>query len=454
MSRLLLPLLLVVVALALPVLSLPQSYPPPAGTTIEPARVNPPFWQDNVACNVDSRIPRYAAHYNLNALGLNTSIIYRLAEADVTGPMNDAVVAAFLSHWPDVNITTYRYGSGSVGLCLAGKQTTNPANNHPYCDMAVVSREIAPVQTSSTELANFISKLGYQPMEVPVNSGSYNALGFEDAMIFYVNGANPLKHITLAQLDAIISTTRNRGYPHPILTWDQLGVRDPEFHGQPIKVYGSTVGNGFDVFINRVVMQNGTWNTANLNQSSTVFPIGSLVTADKFGLGFSGVSYINQTGITVNVRVLKIAWEEGCKPVAVSQATLCSREWPLSRIVYFYANLPPSQASLDPVIYEYLNFLLSYEGQNAMRHAQGGVYFPLSYDVLTETRARFLVIRHPPAFVDSTGSLYFNHSSFCRPDDGHDGDGDGDGHGDGNGNGSGDGNGNGDGNGGSGWGWP
>lgn len=425
------------------VVSLPQSFPPPAGTKIEPPRVNPPFWQENTVCNADSRIPRYSPHYDLNHLGLNTSLIYRLAEADVTGPMVDGVVAAFLARWQDVNITTYRYGSGSVGLCLAGAQTSNPANNKPYCDMAVVSREIAPVQTSTTELANFINKLGYQPMEVPVMSGSYNALGFEDAMLFFINGANPLRKVTLAQLDAVLSTTRNRGYPHPILTWDQLGVEDPEFYGQPIKVYASTLGNGFDVFINRVVLQNGTWNTAIMNQSTTVFPLPAFVTADKFGLGFSGVSYLNQTGINVNLNVLKLRWEHRCKAIEVSQETLCNRKWPLSRFVYFYANLPPTQVSLDPVLYEFLNFLLSFEGQNLMRQAQGGVYFPLPYDVLMETRARYLVLRHPPAFVDSTGSLYFNQTCHHRSEDededdddnneGHgngNGDGDRDGHGD------------------------
>lgn len=365
-----------------------------------------------MACNVDPLIPRYRPHYNLNSLPwLNTSLIYRLSESDVTGPMDDSVVNAFLAYWHKVNITTYRYGSGSVGLCLAGTQKAT--NNKPYCDMAVVSREIAPIQTSATELENFVAKLGYQPMEVPVMSGSYNALGFTDAEIFYVNGANPLRSITLAQLDAIISTTRFRGYPHPITTWDQLGVTDPEFHGKKINVYASTLGNGFDVFVNRVVMQNGTWNTANLNQSTTVFPIPTLVTDDKFGLGFSGVAYLNQTGITVNVNTLKIAWEEGCEGVEVSQDTLCSREWPLSRFIYFYTNLPPNQESLDPVIYEFLNFLLSFEGQTLMRQAQGGVYFPLPLIQLLETRAIFLRVNDPPAFVDSTGSLYFAHSLFC-----------------------------------------
>lgn len=130
------------------VLSQPTSYPPPSGTKIEPARVDPPSYQDAIGCYPDSRIPPYTPHYNLSTFNyLNSSLVYRLSEADVTGPMSDLVVNGFLSHWMDVNITTYRYGSGSVGVCLAGQNTTTPSLNHPYCDMAVVSREIAPVTT-------------------------------------------------------------------------------------------------------------------------------------------------------------------------------------------------------------------------------------------------------------------------------------------------------------------
>lgn len=157
-------------------------------------------------------------------------------------------------------------------------------------------------------------------MEVPIMTGSYDALGFTDALVFFVHGSNPLRNITLAQLDAILSTTRNRGYPHPILTWDQLGVTDPAFYNQTINVYGSTLGNGFDVFINRVVLQGGTWLTENMNQSSTVFPLGALVTQDKFGLGFSGISYLNQSGVNVNINVLNIAWHSNCTAIDSSHS--------------------------------------------------------------------------------------------------------------------------------------
>src|SRR5207247_4273647 len=52
----------------------------------------------------------------------------------------------------------------------------------------------------------------YDPLRIGVAGGTYRTPGQEDTVVFFVNEHNPLEKISLAQLDAMYSTTRNRGY--------------------------------------------------------------------------------------------------------------------------------------------------------------------------------------------------------------------------------------------------
>ena len=60
---------------------------------------------------------------------------------------------------------------------------------------------------------------------------------------------------------------------------------------------------------------------------------------------------------------------------------LRSREYPLYDEVYFYLDRAPSEP-LDPKIKEYLRFILSREGQDAVQ--RDGKYLPLTAQVVRE----------------------------------------------------------------------
>ena len=65
------------------------------------------------------------------------------------------------------------------------------------------------------EIEAFESRFGYKPVGVRVAI---------DALAIYVHKDNPIKSLTIPQIDAIFSSTRRCGYPEDIRTWGDLGL--------------------------------------------------------------------------------------------------------------------------------------------------------------------------------------------------------------------------------------
>ena len=59
----------------------------------------------------------------------------------------------------------------------------------------------------------------------------------------YVNKDNPVKGMSLQQVDAIFSKTRKGGYPTDIRTWGQAGLVG-EWASKPISLYGRNSASG------------------------------------------------------------------------------------------------------------------------------------------------------------------------------------------------------------------
>ena len=103
------------------------------------------------------------------------------------------------------------------------------------------------------------------------------------------------------------------------------------------------------------------------------------ITEDKFGIGYSGVGYK-----TSGVRIVPLAKKEGGKFYDGSYANVLSGKYPLSRFLFLYVNKKPNY-SLDPLLNEFLKFILSYEGQQIV--IKDG-YLPLPSKVVVEERAK------------------------------------------------------------------
>ena len=265
-------------------------------------------------------------------------------------------IAGFKKYYPNIEIEVPPPFDGPFGA----KELANG-----NLDFTVISRVLRP-----EEVAAFQSKFGYDPLSVPVSIGSYRHFGFLDAMGFFVNKDNPLERISFDQLDAMLARTHHRGSP-PITTWGQLGLTG-EWADKPIHIYGIKPWDGIEALIRERVLnydgKRGEWR-ADINFDS-VFNTARRVNGDRYGFGYTGLSYID-----AGVRVLALGESANGPFYAPTYENVALNRYPLNRVIFFNANRPPTKP-LDPVLAEFLSFILSREGQQIVRdHA---VFLPLS----------------------------------------------------------------------------
>src|SRR5258708_4404194 len=110
-------------------------------------------------------------------------------------------------------------GAGAPGL-VSGK-------GH----LAPVGREMFPAEVKS-----FVDKFGYEPTRIRVATGSVGSLGKTASSVILVDKDNPIDCLSLPQLDAIYSKTRNLGYKE-VNTWGDLGAKG-DWANRPIHLYG------------------------------------------------------------------------------------------------------------------------------------------------------------------------------------------------------------------------
>lgn len=232
-------------------------------------------------------------------------------------------------------------------------------------DFVFVSRELKP-----EDLSEFEARFGYLPTSIPIAGGAYRHYGFLDAMGFFVHPDNPLRQLDFKQIDALFSSTRHRGGA-PLRKWGELGLKG-EWANKDIQVYAVQPWNGFEEFIRQRVLSpgqtRGEWRD-DLHFEKLVFALAANVANDRYAIGYSGLAYIDAP-----VRMLPLAVEPGAPAIAPTYENVALARYPLSRLIYFNINKAPGK-SLPPALDALLRFILSREGQQAVRdHA---IFLPL-----------------------------------------------------------------------------
>ena len=291
---------------------------------------------------------------------------FKGACSDVLKVLVEKWFEQFKTYHPDVTLTISPPYAGSLGANELVKGDL---------DFVFVSRELRP-----DDLKAFGAKFGYAPLSVPVSGGSYRHFGALDAIAFYVNKSNPIEKIGFDQLDAMYSSTRHRG-GKPITRWGDLGVAG-EWADKPIHLYGIKPWNGFEEFVRQRVLsvgnQRGEWRD-DIAFEKVVFPVARKVADDPYGIGYSGIAYID-----AGVKVLPLAENADAPAQAPTYENIALAIYPLSRLTYFNTNKAPGKP-LDPALEEFLRFILSREGQQVvLDHA---IYVPLRAPQVESSRA-------------------------------------------------------------------
>ncbi|MGH7365821.1 MAG: PstS family phosphate ABC transporter substrate-binding protein [Candidatus Rokuibacteriota bacterium] len=255
------------------------------------------------------------------------------------------------------------YPNARIQIEGKGSSTAPPALISGTAQLGPMSREM-----KGTEIDAFEKKYGYKP--TPIRSSV-------DALAVFVNKDNPLKCLTLAQVDAVFSKSRRAGYKEDVTTWGQLGLAG-EWAGKPISLYGRNSASGTYGFFKDHTLKNGDYKDSVKEQPGSASVVQG-VTVDRFAIGYSGIGYA-----TAGVRAVPLATKDGAKCYEADPENSYAGTYPLSRFLFVYVNRAPGKA-LDPLTREFVKLMLSKDGQEVV--IKDG-YFPIPATIAKEELAK------------------------------------------------------------------
>lgn len=302
---------------------------------------------------------------------------YRSCRADVAGKVKGnapAILPDLVKRWTTAFATRHPEATISVAPPFGAPQgTLNPGLQsflEGKLDFAFISRDL-----TLADLATFRRSHGFDPVAVPVAGGSWRHFGFVDTVVIIVNEANPVRQISFSQLDAIFSSSRLRGRP-PVVDWGDLGVT--QWADNPVHIIGASSWKGEDSARGTVVRdrilsvpgQRGSWREGLEPDSGTEADVPKRVATDPYAIGFTGLGHI-----LPGTRPLAISPSESGPFIAPDYHSVAKGLYPLGRTVDLLVARRPG-TSLDPLLSEFVRFLLSREGQEIVR--KQGLFLPLT----------------------------------------------------------------------------
>jgi phosphate transport system substrate-binding protein len=247
---------------------------------------------------------------------------------------------AFKRHYP--NVKTQVEGKGS--------STAPPALIAGTSQVGPMSRAM-----KSAEVDAFEKKFNYKPLNIGVAI---------DALAVFVHKDNPIKGMSLKQVDSVFSSTYKQGGSE-IAKWGALNL-DGSWSVKPISLYGRNSVSGTYGFFKKVALKKGSFKKTVKEQPGSSAVVNS-ISNDMAAIGYSGIGYK-----TAGVRALPLS-VSGMDFKEPTMGNCLNRSYPLSRVLWIYINKKPNQ-KLDKLTHEFLKFILSKEGQQIV--AKDG-YFPL-----------------------------------------------------------------------------
>ena len=254
------------------------------------------------------------------------------------------------------------YPNVNVQIQAAGSSTAPPALTEGTSNLGPMSRKM-----KDKELAAFEKKFGYKPTAVPVAI---------DALAVFVNKDNPIKGLTMAEVDAIFSSTRKCGEAKDIASWGDAGLSG-SWSNRSIQLYGRNSVSGTYGYFKKKALCKGDFRN-NVNEQPGSASVVQSVSSSLNGIGYSGIGYK-----TSSVRTVPLAKKAGQPFVEATSGNAVNNSYPLSRFLYVYVNKQPNKP-LAPLDREFLKMILSQQGQEVV--VKDG-YIPLPAKVVEKYMA-------------------------------------------------------------------
>jgi phosphate transport system substrate-binding protein len=255
------------------------------------------------------------------------------------------------------------YPSVRIQIEGKGSSTAPPALIAGTAQLGPMSREMR-----GTEIDAFEKKYGYKPTAIRVSV---------DALAVFVNKDNPVRCLSMEQVDAIFSKTRRAGYKEDIKTWGQLGLTG-DWAGRPISLFGRNSASGTYGFFKEHVLRNGDYKDEVKEQPGSAAVVQG-VTVDRFAVGYSGIGYS-----TAGVKAVPISEKTGGQCEEPNAANAYAGKYAISRFLFIYLNKNPNQP-MDPLVREFARFVYSKQGQEAV--IKDG-YFPIPAVIAAEDQRK------------------------------------------------------------------
>jgi len=298
------------------------------------------------ATEVDASIPEYqrasGVAGNISSVG-----------SDTLANLMTLWAEEFKRQYPNVNIQ----------IQAAGSSTAPPALTEGTSNLGPMSRAM-----KSGEEEAFEKKYGYKPTQIRVAI---------DALAVFVHKDNPIKGMTIPEVDAVFSTTRKCGYPRDITRWGDLGLTGP-WASRDIQLYGRNSVSGTYGYFKSKALCKGDYRN-NVNEQPGSASVVQSVSASLNAIGYSGIGYK-----TTGVKAVPLAKEKGKDYVEATPENAVTGEYPLSRFLYIYVNKHPNKP-LPPLEREFIKLVLSKVGQQVV--VKDG-YIPLPASVVEKELAK------------------------------------------------------------------
>lgn len=305
-----------------------------------------------------------SAAFSVSAAGVDATLPDYKKASGVSGNLSSVgsdTLANLMTLWAEE--FKREYPNVNIQIQAAGTSTAPPALTEGTANLGPMSRAM-----KSNEIEAFEKKYGYKPTAVRVAI---------DALAIFVNKDNPIKGMTLPQVDAVFSNTRKCGHPEGINRWGQLGLTGA-WQTRDMQLFGRNSVSGTYGYFKERALCKGDFKPGVNEQPGSASVVQS-VTASVNAIGYSGIGYT-----TSGVKAVPLAKKEGEQFVEATEENVLAGHYPLARFLYVYVNKHPNKP-LPPLELEFIKLVLSKAGQQVV--VKDG-YVPLPAKVVQEELAK------------------------------------------------------------------